>query len=149
MEETPTKNKGGRPSVQIEIDWNIVDGLLEANCTGDEIAGYFGLSYDSLYNRCREEKKSIFSDYSAPRKYRGRSKIRFKQYDIAVKGDRQMLIWLGRNLLGQSENPTSEVKFDGNLSNTLESLKTINTQLTDKIQGKVEDKKVEEEKHDE
>ena len=32
--------------------------------------------------------------------------IRRKQYELAMAGDKTMLIWLGKQLLGQSQNGT-------------------------------------------
>ena len=36
-----------------------------------------------------------------------KQKLRRAQLDLAMKGDRVMLIWLGKNILGQAESPVS------------------------------------------
>jgi hypothetical protein len=37
-----------------------------------------------------------------------KQKLRRAQLDLAMKGDRVMLIWLGKNILGQAESPVSK-----------------------------------------
>jgi len=91
----------------IPIDWDELDPYLEAGCTGVEIAGYIGCSANTIYDRCLEEKGICFSQYAAQKRSRGDARIRQKQYFKAVngKGDNTMLLWLGKQRLGQSEDP--------------------------------------------
>lgn len=110
------------PNGRIEIDWNIVDRMLEAGCLGTEIAGELNCSTDTLYNRCVQEKGCLFSDYSRQKKYRGDGKLRIKQYSQAIKGDRGMLIWLGKQRLSQRENPLDIQEFNGKLAELLDKL---------------------------
>ena len=42
-----------------------------------------------------------FRHYSA----QGRASIRRKQFELAMEGDRHMLVWLGKQYLGQREDP--------------------------------------------
>ena len=37
-----------------------------------------------------------------------KQRLRKKQIEVALNGDRTMLIWLGKQMLGQAENPVSE-----------------------------------------
>jgi hypothetical protein len=41
-----SKNKGGRPRIQIDIEQ--IKKLCQLHCTGEEIAGYFEVDYDTL-----------------------------------------------------------------------------------------------------
>lgn len=91
----------GRP--EIIIDWKKVDQLLEAGCHTTEIASYFGVSTDSFYNRCLKDKGINFSAYSQEKRRRGDSLLRAKQYEVAMKGDKTMLVWLGKNRLDQKD----------------------------------------------
>ena len=86
------------------IDWNIVDNALVAGCSGVEIAGLLGVHYETLYDRTVKEKGKSFTEYSHEKKAKGDSLLRQKQFQEAMKGDRGMLIWLGKNRLGQREN---------------------------------------------
>lgn len=44
-----------------------------------------------------------YSAWSALKKAEGLELIRAKQFDTAMAGDRTMLIWLGKQLLGQKD----------------------------------------------
>lgn len=100
------KRKVGRQ--EIPIDWDFVDGYLEAKCSGREIAGLLGINQDTLYDRCLKDKGEIFTDYSAKLRAKGESCLRKVQYDCALAGDKTMLVWLGKNRLEQTDK--SEIK---------------------------------------
>lgn len=91
----------GRPKAT--IDWEQVDSLLKSQCTGTEIAGYLGISTDTLYNHCSDEKKTTFSAYSQEKKENGKAMLRAMQFQTAMEGDKSLLIWLGKQLLDQSD----------------------------------------------
>jgi len=96
------KNPPHRP--EIPIDWNIVDRWLEADCTGTQVAGMLGIHADTLYNRVQKDKGVTFTVYSNEKKAKGDAQLKVKQYSEAMGGDRGMLIWLGKNRLGQKDN---------------------------------------------
>ncbi|HEX4875756.1 MAG TPA: hypothetical protein VFV31_03735 [Chitinophagaceae bacterium] len=93
----------------IYIDWNKVDELLEAGCDGTQIAAYLGCHPETLYDRCKNEQKADFSDYKAQKRAKGDSALLTAQFDAAVKDkDRAMLIWLGKQRLGQADKQQLE-----------------------------------------
>lgn len=99
--------KVGRKPAKIE--WDKVDNLLIAGCTGTEIAAHIGVHADTLYDRCVNEKRSSFSAYLQSKRAKGDSLLRVAQFDEAVnKRDRGMLIWLGKNRLGQTDKESVE-----------------------------------------
>lgn len=114
------KKPTGKP--QIQIDWGKVDRYLESGCTGTEIAGVFGCSPDTIYKRCEDEKGITFTAYSAQKKSSGDSLIKAAQMNLALKGNSSMLIWLGKNRLGQKDDPYQETAFNGTLSLALDEL---------------------------
>ena len=72
--------------------------LAEIQCTHQEIAHVMGVSVDVI-------KKAENLDLIANGKSQGKVKLRRAQYRKAVdEGNPTMLIWLGKNTLGQSEN---------------------------------------------
>lgn len=85
------------------IDWKTVNMLLEAGCEGTEIAGYLGIHYNTLYERCKKENKSEFSEYAKIYRSKGDALLRSAQFKQALNGNTQMLIWLGRQRLNQFE----------------------------------------------
>lgn len=95
----------GRPKA--DINWKRVDELLEAGCSGAEIAGYFGLNKATIYERCVTDHDLTFTEYSQRRYAKGESLLREIQYNKALgiteKGDNTMLVWLGKTRLKQRE----------------------------------------------
>ena len=96
------------PNAPLPIDWKMVDALLQANCSGVQIAARLGVHADTLYAACQREKGSAFSAYSQQKREHGETLIHQKQFDIAMKGDKTMLIWLGKQRLGQKERSANE-----------------------------------------
>lgn len=97
----PEQKGAGRPFAV--IDWRKVARYLQAQCNTTEIAGILGICPDTLYVRCPQDNKMEYSAWSALKKAEGLELIRAKQFDTAMAGDRTMLIWLGKQLLGQKD----------------------------------------------
>ncbi|OED34696.1 hypothetical protein AB832_06905 [Flavobacteriaceae bacterium (ex Bugula neritina AB1)] len=88
---------------KITIDWTKVDKALIAGANGVQVASMLGVHPETLYDRCKEKFKTDFSDYSRQKKEKGNLNLLTKQYDLAIEGDRGMLIWLGKQRLGQKD----------------------------------------------
>ena len=99
----------GRPKA--EIDWNKVNEYLKAQCDGTGIASMLGIHPDTLYLACKDKYKMTFSAYSAIKKAEGKELLRAKQYEIAIGGDKSMLIWLGKQYLDQSERSDHKLEL--------------------------------------
>jgi len=71
--------------------------LAQMGCKNQEIADWFGLDENTLtYNFSVELVKGRESL---------KQSLRQAQLRLALSGNATMLIWLGKNILGQSENP--------------------------------------------
>lgn len=89
------RSKGGRP--KFEIDYKAADQLAKMQCTVTEIAEFLGCSRRTLERDaefCRIHKKGLEV---------GRASLRRLQWKEAEAGDRVMLIWLGKQYLGQKD----------------------------------------------
>lgn len=94
----------------IAINWDKVDKLLEAGCDGVQIAAYFGCHPETLYDRCKQDQKTDFSEYKAQKRAKGDSKLLTAQYDAAINDkDKSMLIWLGKQRLNQTDKSKQEI----------------------------------------
>lgn len=87
------------------IDWQKVDQLLLAGCTGTEIAPHFDMHEDTFYKRVEDQYGMGFTAYCSLKRCQGDSILRAKQFEQAIKGDKTMLVWLGKNRLNQRESP--------------------------------------------
>lgn len=93
--------KKGRPV--IELDWTKVGKLCEIHCTEAEIANVMGCSVDTLERRIKEYFGITFAEYFDQKAAKGRASLRRKQFAAALRGNTTMLIWLGKQVLGQRD----------------------------------------------
>ena len=80
---------------KLEIDANEVYKLAQLGCPNTEIAAWFGCDQETISRRFRDELD------------KGRSNLRMSlrkwQIEAAKRGNVAMMIWLGKQMLGQSE----------------------------------------------
>jgi hypothetical protein len=88
--------------------WDQLDALIiwssEAYC-----AEKLNISVDSLARRIKEKTGLSFAEYKHQKKEPLRINILKKQYDVAMAGNVSMLIWLGKNELGQTDKVDSSI----------------------------------------
>ena len=96
----------------IELDWTSFDKLCGLQCTLKEIASYFDCSPDTIERRVKTKFKMKFADCYAQKSQKGLISLRRLQYQAAEKGSTAMLIWLGKQYLGQKDKHESELHFD-------------------------------------
>lgn len=97
----PTGNPLGRPKVDIKKDE--FEKLCAIQCTKQEIADWYRCSEDSIERFCHREYGASFAVVYAQKKSVGKISLRRRQFQTAEKGNTSMLIWLGKQYLGQSE----------------------------------------------
>lgn len=87
---------GGRPKTP--IDYAQVRKLARIQCTQEEIASVLDISVDTLQ---RDEKAmEIYGHWMN----RGRMSVRRAQYRAMLQGNQTMLVWLGKQYLGQRDH---------------------------------------------
>ena len=112
--------KTGRP--KIEIDFEQVEKLCIMHCTGEEIAGFFNISYDTLARRIKTKYKLSFADYFKRKSAAGKLSLRRAQFSAATAGNISMLIWLGKQYLGQADKQDTDLKvFNGDYDIVIEA----------------------------
>lgn len=98
--------KTGRPRKQ--IDKSQFESLCGIQCTMEEVCQFFDCDEVTLNRWCRETYKKTFSQVFKEKKGVGKVSLRRSQYQLALKGNASMLIWLGKQYLGQRETPVDE-----------------------------------------
>lgn len=94
------KNKGGRPLKEIDID--LVGKLAHIHCTKREIASIVGCDVDLLDTaRISPVLLKGFDE--------GKMSLKRKMFEIALKGNATMLIWLSKQYLGHRDKQPDEV----------------------------------------
>lgn len=100
----------GRPIKN--IDWKQLDKLAEYHCTQSEVADFFSCSVDTLERACLREHGVTFAEYFAQKKNAGKGRLRKIQFSLAEQGSAAMAIFLGKHLLGQSDQPMDQAILD-------------------------------------
>ena len=86
---------------QIEINLEDLEKLCRLNCTHEEIAAYFNVSTKTVQRRYAEEP-----DFAAAvdrGKAHGKLSLRRAQLKLVESGNPTMAIWLGKQLLNQTD----------------------------------------------
>ena len=96
---------------KVDIDWTLVDDMLSKFCDGTEVAASLGISYATLERAVKREFNVDFVDYKTEKRAKGASVIRAKQFEIAEKGNGDMLKWIGKQYLGQADKQQQDVNI--------------------------------------
>lgn len=88
---------------RITVDLNLVEELARLHVPKKEIAAIVGCSIDTLDRRFA----AIIDKGNAA----GKTKLRRLQMDAAERGNVTMLIWLGKQMLGQTDRPSTDSIF--------------------------------------
>ena len=90
-----------------------LEGLGRLQCTNAELGAYFGLTERQIINR--RAKDPELDEAIKRGNNQGRISLRRKQFEAAMAGDRTMLVWLGKNTLGQRDSGL-DINVSGGLS---------------------------------
>lgn len=131
--------KGGRPRIPIEtpdlkqiglegklppkpIDLDVILHWMDLGATAAEIAGSFRIGVTTLDEKLKELTGLGFRELK--KKVCGFAKIslRRNQFNL-TKTNAAMGIWLGKQWLGQKDNPHHDQGFDGELKEFMEYLR--------------------------
>ena len=94
------RKKIGRPP--LPIDPKVVEGMAAVGATDTEIGDFLGCDESTIRKR--------FSETLTKARSGMRLRLRQAQYKAALAGDRTMLVWLGKTLLGQKETTVTETR---------------------------------------
>lgn len=104
---------GGMPAKKIEINMDDLVLVARTGATNAEMASRLGISHSTFDERLKDpDFRQIVEDARNEVKV----SLRAKQVAMALAGDRTMLIWLGKQWLGQKErNEISGVGAGGSI----------------------------------
>lgn len=101
----------GRP--RIELDWDQIEKMAQICCTQKEICNILGVSEDTMLRHCQEKFGITFAEYLDQKASTGKMSLRRKQFTTAMAGNVTMLIWLGKQHLGQKDKIDQDVTTQG------------------------------------
>lgn len=94
---------------RIPIDWVAFDNLCAIQCSVLEIAAYFKVSEDTIKRAVKRQHRMTFAEYAGDKRRLGHISLRRRQFQLAEQGNATMLIWLGKNVLGQVDKQEVDV----------------------------------------
>lgn len=84
-----------------EKDIQQMESLARCHCTDEEIAAFLNVSESTIKRR--------FGPVLTNARSQGKANLRAKQFKLAMDGNPTLLIWLGKQLLGQQDRLSQEV----------------------------------------
>ena len=88
------------------------ESLCAIQCTKEEICDVLDVTEKTLNNWCKETYGEGFSLVFSKKRALGKASLRRNQWKLAEKGNSTMQIWLGKQILKQSESPLlDEIKL--------------------------------------
>jgi len=105
MPKIPQHASSGKARKPREMTWDAIDSMLEAGCSGQEIAAFYGWNEDKLYTACKDDKGLGFQEYKEQKRASGKSLLRHKMFSQAMSGDRTLQIWLSKQILDMRDIP--------------------------------------------
>ena len=94
------------------IETDKIEQLASFGCTNREIASFFDCSQTTLTRN--------YGDFLTKGREKGKIRLRQMQWKSAERGNVSMLIWLGKQVLGQTDKqeitevkPIDDIIFDG------------------------------------
>lgn len=97
---------GKRGAIAFTPDWEEFGKLCGIQCTLSEIAAYYDVSEDTIERAVKRTHKLKFADYFKQKRKKGFVSLRRTMWQLALKGDKTMLIWLSKQHLKFSEKMT-------------------------------------------
>lgn len=99
-----------RPKGGAKIVIEDLEKLARLQCTQPEIAAYFGVRLNSVEAALR--KPAMREAYERGQKS-GLVSLRRAQFQAALRGNPTMLIWMGKQLLGQRDTVAATLEHTG------------------------------------
>lgn len=125
----------GRPKKNITSkEWASVDYMCMIHCTGEEIAGVLQMDYDTLNRNCKEQKGMYISEYIKQHQSNGKMTLRRAQWKAAENGNVPMMIWLGKQWLGQKEQQDISLSYSDD--DTVREMESYFNKRADEEAGK-------------
>jgi len=128
----PPKGEGGKHPFKLDMD--VVTRAASIGCTITEIAALVGMSTSGLHARLERDEPLATAIEEARGK--GCATLRRYQWQQAAQGNTSMLIWLGKNYLGQTDR--QEIAGTTGTSVILMHLNAARAMSAQLIDGQVE-----------
>ena len=94
--------------------------MVRIQCTRDEVCGVLNMSEDTLNRRLKERGETNFAALYKKHSHEGKASLRREQWKAAQAGNTTMLVWLGKQMLGQKDKVEQDnTSSDGSMTPTV------------------------------
>lgn len=84
----------------LDLDIIELEKLAAMHCTQQEVAAFFDTTHKTISIKLRQEPyKTVWERGWG----KGNASLRRKQFELAMAGDKTMLVWLGKQWLSQTD----------------------------------------------
>jgi hypothetical protein len=105
--------KGGRPRVEFSLE--TLASMVRIQMTRSECAGVLKVSEKTIDRRLQEETGAGFDAFYKSHSDEGKMSLRRAQFKAAVEDHQPtMLVWMGKQMLGQSDK--ADLKHSGRVT---------------------------------
>lgn len=95
------------------LDWKVLDTLLQFKVTLKFVAHELGVSPNTIQRHIKEQKNGMtFEEYHDIKLKRTGVKLQQKAIEMAIKGDRTMLIFCLKNISGWADKQETSISED-------------------------------------
>jgi len=110
-----------------EVDIGLIEELAGLNCSFEEISHIVGVSVRTLHRSYGTVIKKGLET--------AKTSLKRKQFEVAMKGNPTMLIWLGKIILGQKDKIETEGKSELTIIRKIVELGEKNASIRSKKSG--------------
>ena len=94
------------------FDWSKLDAILQYGALLSDASDIMGVSEDTILRKVKKNFGMDFATYKLKKMSKVRIGLARKQIEVAMSGNVAMLIWLGKQMLGQSDKNENESSID-------------------------------------
>lgn len=110
--ENETDDENKTHGNKIEINFGELDAMMQFKVTKGFVADWFKCSEDTVEKRIKEQSGMTFTEYNTLKMNRTGFKLQQKAIEMALQGDRTMLIFSLKNMAGWSDKLESELSLN-------------------------------------
>ena len=124
-----SRPNAGRPRIELDIDK--VEALARIGCTHDEIGAVLGVSHDTIQDRIKRDVE--FSVAYKRGKDTGKMTLRRMQWSAAKAGNITMMIWLGKQILSQTDKRDISISSEAMAKQITDAILKVMPDHRDKV----------------
>ena len=109
-----------------DINWDLIEKMIESGCPAKEIAGKCDLSMPYFYVVFEQHFEENYDSFRSKRDQAGCASLRLTQYAKAINGNIEMLKLLGRERLGQGLEKAPPPPNDEKVTEIIDNMKLQN-----------------------